>query len=154
MISLVTIFRVQTSGTVAQMSHPSGPRENRFSTLRQLLPATTIHHQRPTLRLTNHNLISTCYSRNSLGKPFCSRINKFVILVCTMNVKSSFVDIFNVSHIVGGPTAFDPIAVLFMIIRMACWWRIINFYVHFFIVVVELMILNCGWRKTAALINS
>lgn len=30
-----------------------------------------------------------------------------------MNVKSSFVDTFNVSHIVGrrrGPTAFDPIA--------------------------------------------
>lgn len=33
----------------------------------------------------------------------------FGIGICTMKVKSSFVDIFNVSHIVRGPTAFDPI---------------------------------------------
>lgn len=103
MITSLRIFRVQTSGTVVQMSHPSGSRENRFSTLRQLLLATTIDHQRFTPQPTYHNLIATMYSRNSFGKQNCSCINKFVILVCTMNVKSSFVDIFNVSHIVVDP---------------------------------------------------
>lgn len=50
---------------------------------------------------------------NGVSSPKGCVVLKFVAALCTMNVKSSFVDTFNVSHIVGrrrGPTAFDPIA--------------------------------------------